>query len=158
MLVPPQLQLFIHRSCRTSGDLAEGTFSLTGALWTHAFSKDAVAWILAACMVCRSFGSVWDFDETWTGGRRLVWTGWRNKALDRAWDESWDGHQVQIRRQRTALRIFRTGLFWGKRVGGSYTWLCSIYRHFRRCFCGVGVLFCTTEWRGCDRRGRRGKC
>lgn len=74
MLVPPQMQLFIHRSCRTRGALAEGEFPLTGAL--RAFSKDAVAWILVACMIRGSFGGVRGFDETWTG--------WRNKALNRA--------------------------------------------------------------------------
>lgn len=84
MLVPPQMQLFIHRSCRTSGDVAEGEFALTGALWARAFSENAVSWILVACMICGSFGSLWGFDQTWTGGRRLVWSGWRNEAPDRA--------------------------------------------------------------------------
>lgn len=156
MVVPPQMQLFIHRSCKTSGDLAEGKFALTGALWAHAFSQVAVAWILAACLTCGSFGHIRDFDQTWASGRRLVWTGRRNKALDRAWDKSRDRHQVEIRGQRTALRIFRNGVFWGKRVGGSYTWLCSVHGHFWRCFCGVDVLFCTAEWRGWDGRRRRG--
>lgn len=151
------MQIFVHSSFRTSGALAKGTFSLTWAHWAHAGSKYA-AWILVACRTGGSFGSVWDFDEPWTVGRRPVWAGRGNEALDRAWDEGWDGHQVEIRRQRTALRIGRKGVFRRHRVGGSYTWLCAICWHFRRCVCRVGVLFCTTGWRGCDRRGRRGWC
>lgn len=78
------MQLFIHRSCRTSGDVAGGNFALTGALWAHAFSQAAVARVLAAGLTCGSFGHIWDFDQTWARGRGLVWTGRRNEALDRA--------------------------------------------------------------------------
>lgn len=157
LLVPPQMELCIHRPCRTSGALFEGEFSLTGADWAHAGSNHAVVWIHVAWKTRGRFGSIWNFDESWTGARGLVGTGWRNKALDRAWDESGDGHQVEISRHRAALRIGRNGGFGRKRAGGSYRWLCSIYRHFR-CFCGVGVFFCTTDWRVGEWRGRRGCC
>lgn len=78
------MELCIPRPCSNSGALFEGGFPLTRADWAHAGSNDAVAWIRAACKIRGSFGSIWIFDGTWAGARGLVWTGWRNKALDRA--------------------------------------------------------------------------